>query len=274
MVAHQALSRSGTVPGVEPDDDEMRLDELAAAAGVATTTVRLYQQRGLLPGPRIVGRTGWYSAAHLDRLRAIGRLQEQGFSLAGIGRLFEAAERGGELTDIVGARAELDAVLRRPRPAVIEPAELVERFGADALTPAAMARAVESGLVEGTDDGRLRIPDRRFLDIGSDLVALGVPVETVLAEWEQLRAVADLVAQRFVGVFEVDVLGDGWRDRLDADLAARAAEALPRLVQLAHAVVGAALDVAIADEVDRRLGDLGADAGTAVDHVTGPDAEG
>src|SRR5690606_17838629 len=124
----------------------------------------------------------------------------------------------------------------------------------DAIGHADMARAVELGLVEGLDDGRLRIPDRRFLDVGAALVELGVPVATVLDEWAHLRQVADAVAGRFVAVFEAEVLGAGWRDRVDADLAARAATSLPRLVQLAHEVVDAALDAAIVGQVDRRLG--------------------
>ena len=39
--------------------DDMRVDDLARAAGVATTTIRLYQSKGLLPPPRLVGRTGY-----------------------------------------------------------------------------------------------------------------------------------------------------------------------------------------------------------------------
>src|SRR5688500_9546618 len=75
-------------PKPAPDElAEMRLDDLAAAAGVATTTVRLYRQRGLLPPPRLVGRTGWFGPHHLARLRLIARLQGDGFSLAGIGKL-------------------------------------------------------------------------------------------------------------------------------------------------------------------------------------------
>ena len=53
---------------------EYRLDELARAAGVASTTVRLYRSRGLLPPPRLEGRTGWYDDAHLSRLCLIARL--------------------------------------------------------------------------------------------------------------------------------------------------------------------------------------------------------
>jgi DNA-binding transcriptional MerR regulator len=236
--------------------EEMRLDALAAAAGVATTTIRLYQQRGLMPGPRLVGRTGWYSRHHLARLRLIGRLQEQGFSLAGIGRLLEAADRGGDLTDLVGVGAELDAVVRRAQPTVVEPAELVDRLGPDALSPPVIGRAVELGLVEGTDDGKLRIPDQRFIDIGSELVRLGVSVDVVLDEWVRLRALTDRIAERFVAVFETQIFGPDRRDHIDAEVASRAAEALPHLVRLATQVVTAALENSLADHVDRRIGEL------------------
>jgi DNA-binding transcriptional MerR regulator len=236
--------------------EEMRLDELAAAAGVASTTVRLYQQRGLLPGPRLVGRTGWWSQDHLERLRLIARLQDQGFSLAGIGQLIEAAERGGDLGDLVGIQAQIDGILRGPEPEVLDPVELMARFPTDSVGPAEMARAVELGLVEGTDDGRLRVPDRRFLEVGPALIDLGMPTARVLDEWEHLSGVADGLARRFVTIFETDVLGEGWRDRIDPDLAAQAAEALPRLIALAHQVVDAALDAALAREVEARLDDL------------------
>jgi len=53
-----------TLPGVE---DELRIDDLAREAGVATTTVRLYQRRRLLPPPRLEGRTGWYGERLLQR---------------------------------------------------------------------------------------------------------------------------------------------------------------------------------------------------------------
>src|SRR3990170_758885 len=109
--------------GAAPSD-EMRLDDLAAAAGVATSTVRLYRQRGLLPPPRLVGRTGWFGEHHLARLRLIARLQDEGFSLAGIGRLLETWERGRDLGDLVGVEAQLDQLLGRRTAVVLEPAEL------------------------------------------------------------------------------------------------------------------------------------------------------
>jgi DNA-binding transcriptional MerR regulator len=58
--------------------DDLTIDELARRAGTRTTTVRLYQTKGLLPPPEIRGRLGYYNAAHLARLRVIDRLQKRG----------------------------------------------------------------------------------------------------------------------------------------------------------------------------------------------------
>ena len=78
----------------------------------------------------------------------------------------------------------------------------------------------------------------------------------VVDEWDGLTGTATVIARRFVGVFEREVLGPDWRDHVGPELAARAAETLPRLVRLAHEVVDAALDAALAREIEVRLDDL------------------
>src|SRR5215471_1771673 len=259
---------SVTLPPM-PAEGEMRIDDLARAAGVATTTVRLYQARGLLPGPRVVGRTGWYDQRHLARLALIGRLQDQGFSLAGIGRLLETWQDGRDLADLVGVEHQLDALLGRRHDVVVDAAGLAARLPPEAVTREIMARAVELGLVEPLDDGRFRVPDRRFLDTGTALIALGVPVEEVLDEWEHLRGVAGGIAERFVAVFERHVLPAGAADRTDLGAAevAELADALARLRQAAGDVVAAALDAALAAEAARRLGGLAGGAGALSSNV-------
>ncbi|MGZ6833811.1 MAG: MerR family transcriptional regulator, partial [Mycobacteriaceae bacterium] len=66
---------------------EYRIDDLARLAGTTVRNVRVYQDRGLLPGPRKQGRTGWYSESHLARLKLIGRLLDRGYTFATIGEL-------------------------------------------------------------------------------------------------------------------------------------------------------------------------------------------
>lgn len=237
-------------------DGEMRVDELATAAGVATTTVRLYRQRGLLPPPRLVGRTGWYSPAHLERLRLIARLQADGFSLAGIGRLLDAAARGDGLDELVAIGDRVEELRSRRRAVSLTLTELAQRFEGQPLDADSINRAVQLGLVELSVDGTATVPDARFLEVGSQLARLGVGLGTILDEWEVLAGVTAEVADRFVAVFDTQVLGSDWRERADAEVAERAAATLPTLVELAHTVLAAALDAALAEAVDREVGDL------------------
>jgi DNA-binding transcriptional MerR regulator len=80
----------------------MTVDELAARSRSTTRNVRALQTSGVLLRPAILGRTAHYGEAHLDRLEAVLRLQEAGFSIASIRILFEAADTGLSLEDVLG----------------------------------------------------------------------------------------------------------------------------------------------------------------------------
>jgi len=104
---------SRRAPKTSPADRRpggLTVDELARAAGTTTRQVRALQTRGVLPGPALVGRTGYYDAAHLDRLRAIVRLQDEGFSLAALATLLGAWEANRSLGDVLGLRPPADPV--------------------------------------------------------------------------------------------------------------------------------------------------------------------
>lgn len=236
--------------------DRMRLDELARRAGVPTTTVRLYQHKGLLPGPSLVGRTGFYDHGHLVRLALIGRLQEEGFSLAGIARLLETWEDGRDLADLVGVEEQLDVLVNRRHQVVMEVSELLDQFPPGSLTPDLIQRAVSMGLVEPTDGGRFRVADRRFLETGATCIRLGVPASVVLDEWAHLVEVTGGIAERFIGVFEDHLLPEDWRQDLDRAKADELAVALTQLRHTARQVLLAALDTSISREGVRRLGEL------------------
>ena len=235
---------------------DMRLDDLAQRSGVASTTIRLYQTRGLLPGPELVGRTGYYGDAHLVRLRLISRLQEDGFSLSGIGRLLESWEQGLDLADVVGVEEQLDALLTRRHELVLTPAELATRLPAESLNPELLQRAIALGVITPTDDGRFRVPDQRFLDIGAALADLGIPSDVILDEWEALVSTTDAIADRFIGLFEQYLLPPEWRRDLDADRVRELARTLGRLHQLAGQVLATALDSSISKLGSQRIGEL------------------
>ena len=82
-----AHSQADRAAGGAPTEREYRIAELARQAGITVRTLRYYRERRLLPPPRREGRIGWYSQAHLDRLRVIGQLLDRGHTLGGIGEL-------------------------------------------------------------------------------------------------------------------------------------------------------------------------------------------
>src|SRR5436190_11380401 len=95
-----------------PPTGPWTIDELAAVAGTTSRNLRAFQTRGLLPPPRLVGRTGEYDDEHRTRLEAILRLQRRGYSLAAIADLSAAWERGLTLDDVLGFETP---VRSRPR---------------------------------------------------------------------------------------------------------------------------------------------------------------
>ncbi|MGI8983313.1 MAG: MerR family transcriptional regulator [Acidimicrobiales bacterium] len=235
---------------------EYRLDDLARRAGVASTTVRLYQTKGLVAPPRLEGRTGWYDDSHLSRLRLIARLQGGGYSLAGIANLLEQWEQGRSLDAVIGVEAELDALVGEVHAVVMEPADVLGRFPDGSMTPALVQRAASLGLVQVTDDGRLRVTDRRFLETGSVLAHLGIPAGVILDEWEALVAHTDDVAARFIALFEAHLAPADWHRGLDADEARELARTMARLQATARTVLAAALDASVAHLGRERLGGL------------------
>ncbi|MFZ1440613.1 MAG: MerR family transcriptional regulator [Candidatus Microthrix subdominans] len=236
--------------------DEFRLDELAQRAEVASTTVRLYRNRGLLPPPRLVGRTGWYDAGHLNRLRLITRLQSQGFSLSGIGELLEQWKQGRSLDAMLGVEDQLGALLGEPHATTLVPSQLASLFPDEALTVELMQRATGLGLVEPLDSGDVRVVDRRFIGAGATLAHLGIPLAEILDEWEALRAQTDQVANRFITLFEHHLVPDDWRTDLSNERSTELAGVLAQLRATAHQVLAAALDASIGELGREHLGGL------------------
>jgi hypothetical protein len=129
---------------------------------------------------------------------------------------------------------------------VIDPAELLDRFPADAMTPELMQRAQTLGLVELTADGNVRVSDRRFLETGSALARLGIPLGVILDEWETLIGHTDEIAEQFIELFEQYLAPSDWRSDLDINQARALASTLAHLQATARQVLAAALDDSVA----------------------------
>lgn len=85
------------------------IDQLARSAGTTTRNIRAFQTAGVLARPHLNGRTGLYDAGHQARLAAVLRLQEEGFTLGSLRRLFSAWEQGLSLGAALGLEASAEA---------------------------------------------------------------------------------------------------------------------------------------------------------------------
>jgi DNA-binding transcriptional MerR regulator len=184
--------------------DGMTIDELAHRAGVKVSTIRMYQHRQLLPPPTMRGRVGVYDSGHLARLRMIQRLQDRGFSLAGIGHLVAAWERGRTLGDLL----DLDA----DAPVAVDEATLAELFP-DGSDPAVLERLVELGVADSAGE-QVTLTDTRLLRVGRALAGADVPLTAVLDLAEQIATHTGQIAATFVALFEDHV----WQPWVEAGM--------------------------------------------------------
>jgi DNA-binding transcriptional MerR regulator len=231
------------------DGEPLTIDELARRAGTATSTVRMYQARGLLPPPTRRGRIGVYGASHLARLRLIAQLQEQGFSLASIKRIADAWENGRGLEDIMGLEVQVAAAWGPEEPLRLPADEFAARFYGQEVSLEIVQRAIGLGLIE-LDGSDVVVKRPRFLEIGSELARLGIPSGEILDDFEGLQEAADDIAARFVGVFERHLWAAFVERGLPSEEIRLLTESIQRLSTLAESVVVAALR----DSLRRRAG--------------------
>ncbi len=228
----------------------LRIDDLAREAGITTRNIRAYQDKGLLPPPVIVGRTGWYDEGHLARLRVINRLLGRGFSLAAIGDLLASYAEGRDLADVLGFEAAVLGPYTDEEPAHLSADELATRFG-DA-PPELGERAVALGLIEPTDDGWL-VPSPAMLDAAELLVEAGYPIEALLEEGARLQSEAAEIARRFLDLWETYVWGPVQAAGAQPEAVARAAELTERSRLVPAIVMRGMIAAAMREEADRRL---------------------
>jgi DNA-binding transcriptional MerR regulator len=175
---------------------EYTIDELATATGVPSRTIRFYQSRGALPGPKIRGRVAYYGDGHVERLRLIATLQDRGLRIKAIRDLLQRADRGElALDDWLGLERQLKQPWADDRPGIVSEDELGELVG---RRPGAIAELLRLDEIERRDD-RYLVRSPALLRIGLRLEAAGVDLETAVGAARLLRkhltrAAEDLIA--------------------------------------------------------------------------------
>lgn len=173
-------------------DELLTIDELAALTRVPTRTIRQYQTLGLLAAPSRMGRVGRYGPSHRERLEAIVRLQERGYSLAGMRDLFDAWEGGRELRTVVGLPGQPDAPVDEAALRISH--EQLVAIVPFLAKPANRRRAVSAGLITpGLVKGQWLVRSPSALAMVADLVANGVAASLALTLFENIaNALGDL----------------------------------------------------------------------------------
>lgn len=237
--------------------DEWTVEQLARDHDLPVSTVRLYQTRGLLPAPRREGRVAFYGPEHRRRLRLIAQLQERGFSLASIKELVDGLDAGQSLQAVLGLGSNTGTWLREES-ATLTLAELVEWLPGVEPTPELVQRVSELDLITLDTDGTVTVDSPAFLDIGSQLVNMGVPGDTVLDEYEHLRTLTDDIAGRFTDIFRRYFWDAFEADGLPPERIPDVTQALEQLGPLAEAVVTVALRHSLQDAAEAFLGEQAA----------------
>lgn len=226
-------------------DHGRTIDELSRAAGVTSRNIRAYQERGLLPPPKKVGRTGYYDEGHLDRLQAIVGLLDRGYSLAAIGEVLGLLERGGDLAELVGLGQALAEPWSVEEPERVTLPDLLRRFPPDITV---LARAVELELLVPDGDAYI-VPSPQLLWVGEELVRSGVPMSVALDQLALLREDADRLARRFVALF-VDYV---WEPFVARGMPTEELGQITEIAQRLRPTVARAVDPAVAQAMDRAV---------------------
>lgn len=175
---------------------DMTIDQLAAAVQMTVRNVRAYATRGLIPAPRLVGRTGYYGPEHAARLRLIRDLLDRGYTLA-------AVEQALVNNASVSASHALDLLdtLTDPR-GPEEPEEMttdaLARLAGVESDPEFIGQLVDLGLVERLDGDRLLLVKPFIVRAGAQAIGLGLDRTSVVELMPFLSEHLRAIAQRFV----------------------------------------------------------------------------
>jgi DNA-binding transcriptional MerR regulator len=184
---------------------EYRIEQLARTAGVAVDTIRFYQGKGLLEAPRREGRVTWYGEAHVERLRRIKELQQQGFTLTVIQRFL-----AGELE--ASDEALVAAVTHPSAPQTLTLAELAERSGVAGPLLASLEQVGLLVPITGGEEPRYPAGDLAAIAAGMKLIAAGVPLGALMELGKEHAAAIDRTARQAVDLFDRYV-----RERIQAE---------------------------------------------------------
>lgn len=238
---------------------EMTIDQLAARAGMTVRNVRAYASRGLLPAPRLVGRTGYYDEQHAARLQLIRDLIDRGYTLTAVEK---ALSDGSGVAD--SHALELLTLLSNPLGSPVEPeemsvAELVELAGTE-HDEEFLDQLAALGLIERLDPETIRVLRPVLVRAGARAMQLGISRPRLLGLLEQITTATRSLSTEFVHAYRDDVwrpfVAEGLPGERWPDITGGIESLLPIVSQAVLAAFRRELTLAIEDALGEELASL------------------
>ena len=232
-------------------DDLLTVDQLAERTGVSVRTIRFYAGKGLIPAPRLRGRTGLYDTGHRARLELISELTGLGFTLAAIEKQLARLPHDAGPEELALQRALLTPWIPEDGEE-LDGAQLDRRAGRP-LSDDDVAALATLGALTPLPEGRVRVHGATALATAVEALDSELPPEF----WQRAQAAIErhtsALAEDLMTLFQDEVL-QPYRDRgRPADERSRLAAALSRLkpvtVQGVVATFGRAVNRTIRERV-------------------------
>lgn len=249
----------------QDDDVEFTVDELAMRVGMTVRNVRAYAGRGLIPAPRLSGRTGYYNNVHVQKLQLVRELVDRGYTLAAVEKavLAQSDSTAAHALDLLGVLGS--PATDEEETVVMTRSGLAALAGAD-QDDSLVDQLIAMGLVEPLDDKRLTIVKPAIVRAGTSAMALGLSPQTVTSF---LPVISDHLSQ--VASILVDrVREEIWQPFVDAGMPeedwARVLTAVEALLPVAGQAVLAVFKSELGEAINEALGqELGAFSASQAD---------
>lgn len=234
------------------DGEEFTIDVLAERAGMTVRNVRAYSTRGLIDPPRLEGRTGYYNAAHLQRLILIRTLLSRGFTLAAIedSILKSPSTAAGVALDLINIfETEGDE----------DPSEIIDRAELASLAGVSsdhklLEQMSELGLLEVIDESTVKMLEPGVVRPGAAAVSKGLSPDSVVDIVPHMREHLEQISDRFVHHVSRDVAQPFLDAGLPQDEWPVVFEKIDQLIPIASQVVVAMFRSVLREAIEVEIG--------------------